>query len=89
MTAKQAEKLGASKLRDLIEIVDDDTAASGKSTQILESANEEESPRPSKKAEASPLLAGKFVKFMDIIPPVPTRGTFKVEDIKSSLYFFS
>lgn len=88
MTAKQAEKLGASKLRDLIEIVDDDTAASGKSTQILESANEE-SPRPSKKAEASPLLAGKFVKFTDIIPPVPTRGTFKVEDIKSSLYFFS
>ena len=89
MTSQQAAQLGDSKIKDLLEIVDDDTAASGMSTQILESTNEEESSQPSKRTEAFKLLAGKFVKFTDVIPPVPTRGTFKVEDIKSSLYFFS
>jgi DNA-directed RNA polymerase len=87
--ADQAGGLTGSKIKDLVEIVDDDTAASGMSTQILESANEEEPAKPNKRTEEFRLLAGKFVKFSDVIPPVPTRGTFRVEDIKSSLYFFS
>ena len=88
MTAAQAEQLATSALLELVEIVDDDAAASDMSTQVLESTDEEESSKPNRK-KASPLLAGRFVKLLDILPPVPTRGTFKVEDIKSSLYFFS
>ncbi|KAL8279631.1 hypothetical protein RQP46_007944 [Phenoliferia psychrophenolica] len=31
----------------------------------------------------------KFVKLSDILPPVPSRGTFDLEKIRDSLYFFS
>ncbi|TFK37584.1 hypothetical protein BDQ12DRAFT_607612 [Crucibulum laeve] len=34
-------------------------------------------------------LMGKFVNLTDIFPPLPAKGNFKVEDIKSSQYFFS
>ncbi|KIM41950.1 hypothetical protein M413DRAFT_71072 [Hebeloma cylindrosporum] len=87
VTAEQAGALGDSKIQHLLEIVDHDAAASGLSTQILESADDVE--KGKYRSDAIRLLAGKFVKFSDVIPPVPTRGTFKVEDIKSSLYFFS
>jgi len=88
VTKAQAKQMRSLSIKDLFEIVDDATAASGMATQIFESADEAE-PSDNKKAEAFRLLAGKFVKFSDILPPVPTRGTFRVEDIKSSLYFFS
>jgi len=35
------------------------------------------------------LLAGKFVNFTDLLPPLPAKGNFKVEAIKGSQYFFS
>ena len=35
------------------------------------------------------LLAGKFVNFTDLVPPLPAKGSFKVESIKGSQYFFS
>lgn len=31
----------------------------------------------------------KFVKFKDVLPPAPARGTFDVSRIKDSAYFFS
>lgn len=34
-------------------------------------------------------LRGKFVDLTDILPPLPQKGNFKVEDIKASPYFFS
>lgn len=34
-------------------------------------------------------LMGKFVNVVDILPPLPKKGSFKVEAIKSSQYFFS
>lgn len=34
-------------------------------------------------------LLGKFVNLTDILPPLPPKGTFRVEDIKDSPYFFS
>jgi DNA-directed RNA polymerase len=34
-------------------------------------------------------LEGKFVDLVGLIPPVPTKGEFDVNKIKSSLYFFS
>lgn len=40
-------------------------------------------------AEAVSLLAGKVVNLTDLLPPVPDKGTFEVESIKESQYFFS
>lgn len=34
-------------------------------------------------------LRGKFVDLTDLLPPVPKKGSFQVEDIKGSQYFFS
>jgi hypothetical protein len=34
-------------------------------------------------------LEGKFVDLVDLLLPVPTKGEFDVNKIKSSLYFFS
>lgn len=34
-------------------------------------------------------LLGKFVSLVDILPPLPKKGDFKVEAIKASQYFFS
>lgn len=40
-------------------------------------------------AEVASLLAGKFVNLTDLIPPLPDKGSFQVESIKQSQYFFS
>ena len=40
-------------------------------------------------AEEANLLAGKFVNLTDLIPPLPDKGSFQVESIKKSQYFFS
>ncbi|KAF8153987.1 hypothetical protein B0H34DRAFT_661867 [Crassisporium funariophilum] len=34
-------------------------------------------------------LIGQFINVTDLIPPLPAKGTFKVETIKGSQYFFS
>jgi DNA-directed RNA polymerase len=34
-------------------------------------------------------LLGKFVDLCDLLPPLPKKGSFDVETIKSSQYFFS
>lgn len=39
--------------------------------------------------QATASLNGKFVNLVDIIPPLPKKGTFRVESIKKSQYFFS
>jgi len=40
-------------------------------------------------ADAARLLSGKFVDLTDLIPPLPDKGSFEVESIKKSQYFFS
>ncbi|KAG6877418.1 hypothetical protein C0993_007661 [Termitomyces sp. T159_Od127] len=35
------------------------------------------------------MLMGKFVNLVDLIPPLPEKGSFRVEQIKKSQYFFS
>ena len=35
------------------------------------------------------VLHGKFIDVIDILPPLPKKGDFKVENIKASPYFFS
>ncbi len=39
--------------------------------------------------ETKTRLIGKFVNVTDLIPPLPDKGSFEVEDIKKSQYFFS
>ena len=39
--------------------------------------------------EKNSMLMGKFVDVIDLIPPLPDKGSFEVEDIKKSQYFFS
>lgn len=34
-------------------------------------------------------LLGRFVRVIDLLPPLPKKGTFSVEEIKNSPYFFS
>ena len=54
--------------------------------------DEYESAQMKKKAEAEKEavdLYGKFVNLIDILPPLPEKGDFKVENIKKSQYFFS
>jgi len=41
------------------------------------------------KTTAEDSLEGKFVDLLDLLPPVPAKGEFDVNKIKSSLYFFS
>jgi DNA-directed RNA polymerase, mitochondrial len=36
-----------------------------------------------------PSLVGKFVNLIDLIPPLPKKGDFNVQEIKQSPYFFS
>jgi len=40
-------------------------------------------------APAKASLEGKFVDLVELLPPVPAKGKFDVNKIKSSLYFFS
>ena len=45
--------------------------------------------RSSSAQEKEDSLEGKFVNLVDLLLPVPTKGEFDVNKIKSSLYFFS
>jgi DNA-directed RNA polymerase, mitochondrial len=45
--------------------------------------------RKANEGKAAIELKGKFVSVTDILPPLPERGSFKVESIKASQYFFS
>lgn len=53
---------------------------------------DEAEPKKGKKAAldaASLALHGKFVDVTRLLPPLPKKGTFEVENIKDSQYFFS
>ena len=45
--------------------------------------------RSSSAQEKEDSLEGKFVNLVDLLLPVPSKGEFDVNKIKSSLYFFS
>lgn len=53
-------------------------------------AEEEDKPlKIAKEDKATIQLLGKFVDLTDLLPPLPHKGSFKVEAIKDSQYFFS
>lgn len=41
------------------------------------------------RSTASKKMDSKFVRLSDILPPVPSKGDFELDKIRSSLYFFS
>lgn len=45
--------------------------------------------RKTKADRDTAVLRGKFVDVVDILPPLPKKGDFRVENIKASPYFFS
>ncbi|KAF7293147.1 DNA-directed RNA polymerase [Mycena chlorophos] len=45
--------------------------------------------RKRQQAQAVAELMGKFVDVTDLLPPLPPKGSFDVQDIKDSPYFFS
>jgi DNA-directed RNA polymerase len=64
--------------------------------KLLEALDEEEEIPKTKQAakakaaaDAIGLLSGKVVNLTDLIPPLPDKGSFEVESIKESQYFFS
>jgi DNA-directed RNA polymerase len=56
--------------------------------KVNEESTEEEA-EEEEDAELDAPLLGKFVDLVDLLPPLPTKGTFDVEDIQRSPYFFS
>lgn len=45
--------------------------------------------RAAQKEKVLAQMAGKFVSLADLLPPIPEKGDFDVENIKQSAYFFS
>ncbi|KDR74040.1 hypothetical protein GALMADRAFT_212223 [Galerina marginata CBS 339.88] len=45
--------------------------------------------KPAVKKFEGKLLSSKFIKLTDLMPPLPKKGSFRVESIKASPYFFS
>jgi DNA-directed RNA polymerase len=86
-TCKDQHIEGAERL---LELLDEDAE---QSLEPLDQDDDEEVPTRVAKAkaaaEAASLLAGKFVNLTDLIPPLPDKGSFEVESIKKSQYFFS
>jgi DNA-directed RNA polymerase, mitochondrial len=62
------------------------------SEDMEEGSGEEERKKmekATKELEVAQALQGKFVNVVDLFPPVPAKGSFNVEVIKQSPYFFS
>ena len=52
-------------------------------------SEEERMERRAREAAAERNLLNKFIDITSVLPPVPDRGTFDVNQIKESQYFFS
>lgn len=61
----------------------------GKKSRTSQAAKAKAKVAKAKKAAEGPSLSSKFIKFIDLMPPLPKKGTFEVQDIKASPYFFS
>jgi DNA-directed RNA polymerase, mitochondrial len=64
---------------------DDEEDDEGEDNEITQKARA----KAEKDAETTAALLGKFVDVVDLLPPLPKKGMFDVQDIKNSKYFFS
>ncbi|KIY48560.1 DNA/RNA polymerase, partial [Fistulina hepatica ATCC 64428] len=92
VTRAQAESLKG--LAPLLEISDDmpstvDEADADLLRDAVDSMETNDSAADGDTSGSDPNLLGKFVNLADILPPLPKKGTFHVEEIKESPYFFS
>jgi DNA-directed RNA polymerase len=102
VTSEQAKKLR--RLEQILTIsevnktaIDDlGNSITGTKTASKPKVNEENTSQEAEEEEDAELdveldapLLGKFVDLVDLLPPLPTKGTFDVEDIQRSPYFFS
>ncbi|KAF8968738.1 hypothetical protein BDZ97DRAFT_326735 [Flammula alnicola] len=69
--------------------ISEETISAKEIDEEVEEDGEEMSSGDENKAADIRLLAGKFVRLSDLFPPLPSKGTFQVENIKASPYFFS
>jgi DNA-directed RNA polymerase len=71
----------------------EDSASEGSEAEVdFEGLDEKLIKRLKRKTKAdrdAAILRGKFVDVVDILPPLPKKGDFQVENIKASPYFFS
>lgn len=77
---------------DLSLILDSASASEAEPTSktaVSEAAESEDEEDVDNITEADAHLLGKFVDLCDLLPPLPKKGTFDVETIKKSQYFFS
>ncbi|KAJ3514954.1 hypothetical protein NLJ89_g2072 [Agrocybe chaxingu] len=86
----EPKKSRTSKAEDDIE--DDDflsTLLEGDEGMEEEEGSSKKGKKSTGELDNAALLEGKFVSLTDLIPPLPDKGTFNVQAIKSSQYFFS
>ncbi|KDN47945.1 DNA/RNA polymerase [Tilletiaria anomala UBC 951] len=72
----------------------DSTSADAEEHEELEDVNDADSTEsPATQSETvskdEQLINAKFVALRDVLPPLPPKGTFDVNEIRESLYFFS
>ncbi|KAF8269611.1 DNA/RNA polymerase [Lactarius quietus] len=58
-------------------------------TEMVDSRGQRRNKTATTPGQPEDSLEGKFVDLVDLFPPVPVKGEFDVNKIKSSLYFFS
>lgn len=79
-------------LRDIVETIDLAKKYQKSKKAVADGSDEQEDEAESKNErlkQADAHLLGKFVELCDLLPPLPQKGTFEVETIKGSQYFFS
>jgi DNA-directed RNA polymerase, mitochondrial len=87
LTVSETEKSSIDEKEvDLGDFIETETMKSTK-TDIIEDPEAEAVDNEVDARDAR--LLGKFVELTDLLPPLPKKGSFDVETIKQSQYFFS
>jgi DNA-directed RNA polymerase, mitochondrial len=79
-------------LDDIVETIDSAKKSQNSKKDVTDDSDQQEDEADSKTdglKQADAHLLGKFVELCDLLPPLPQKGTFEVETIKGSQYFFS
>ncbi|PPQ65459.1 hypothetical protein CVT24_010790, partial [Panaeolus cyanescens] len=94
-TKAKAKARSAETEDDVLLVEESEDVDADEAVEAVEDGEEE---KPKKKKRPGPkggpgsrgaLSQTKFISLVDLMPPLPEKGTFKVENIKQSPYFFS
>lgn len=67
----------------------EETAAMPEGVEDAESESGDENDKKRAAKKDDKLVKSRFIPLIDLLPPPPSKGTFRVEHIKESQYFFS